>query len=974
MKTVTYGRRGFVSLGIAALLTGGAFLSTGFSKASAAASCTGNPSCDVFAGGGGPATATWTGGPVVGTSPDVNGPPEPVCQPGNCDRTAFTVHAAAGFTANNEITVSATATFDPGTTGGQVDVGILDASSSHAISSVTAANSPATAVAHDLPPGTYVVEVDGDTGDPVSMQTYSGSLSVSTSVRPPAPTPNLSSAITFSTPTVVDPVHSYGEPDIRIDHHGRVYVSGPTGTGTQRSLWSTSVDGGATWRQVSQGPPPTSVSPNPLTQPGGGDTDIAFDRSDKQYFADLYALACQRVAVTTNAGATTTENPGGCAPGLGGSDRQWLLVNDPPPGITVSSAYKGPYPLVYMEYNDVETPPATGSTGPAFWAKSVPGANPDDPGLTYSSARGTPQKTVFGADGYPSIDQVTGKVFQPNFSGQSVKLNIGTPDASGNLSFLDDASGGTANLITVANNVDNNGDVANFVVSSMDEARNLWVAWVGRDNGDPSKRQVFVAVASAATNWTIWSQPVQVSSPPSLVNIFPWVKASGRNGVADVVWYGSNVPSRPGFYPDPSTDLGQEWNVYMAQVTYPVDAGGGVQVLNGPAFAPLQVQVTPHPMDYNSACLQGTGCITSEGNRNLADFFEINSDANGAAQIVYDDLSNGLCQEAPGFTPTGAQVADHCGAAVVTVARQDSGPGLLGTDVSTTNTYPSKVPRGNGIKFADNPGARPDGDALFPVIAGGPAPSSNVPGMDLLGTSLSLSGGVLTVTSDVLDLSNPAATEAAVASSNLQFVTRWVMATPGDTHTPETHHYSMFYAMAEYGAQGAGCPTGNATTPCFYAGTAQSVDLCSVSACDPHVTVYPESGGTEANQLSGVNEPGQVQCPASPSVLTPCTVTININATDVGAPTATSLLEEVGTYSLASARPQAPLTNAQAQADQVPLEIDGVCCFNFQASTPSSNVPETPWTPALVGAGIGLLAASLAIRRRRRRASLATSL
>ena len=45
---------------------------------------------------------------------------------------------------------------------------------------------------------------------------------------------------------------------------------------------------------------------------------------------------------------------------------------------------------------------------------------------------------------------------------------------------------------------------------------------------------------------------------------------------------------------------------------------------------------------------------------------------------------------------------------------------------------------------------------------------------------------------------------------------------------------------------------------------------------------------------------------------------------------AKSLLESVGAYALATSHPEGATTNAQAQADNVPLEIDGDCCFNFQ--------------------------------------------
>ena len=77
-----------------------------------------------------------------------------------------------------------------------------------------------------------------------------------------------------------------------------------------------------------------------------------------------------------------------------------------------------------------------------------------------------------------------------------------------------------------------------------------------------------------------------------------------------------------------------------------------------------------------------------------------------------------------------------------------------------------------------------------------------------------------------------------------------------------------------------------------------------------------------------------------------------------------SLLEEVGSYAFASSHLQASIDNAQAQADNVPLEVDGICCFNFQANNLVS-VPEVPWVPALPLVGAALVAAGIARRRRR---------
>src|SRR6266550_8400387 len=137
--------------------------------------------------------------------------------------------------------------------------------------------------------------------------------------------------IAFSTPTVVDPIHTNGEPDIGIDPQGRVFVSGPTGTGTQRSTWFGSVDKGHTFRVISPGAPPSAIA-GLIDQPGGGDTDLNFDRGGKQYFIDLYALACLRVATTSDGGASVQQNFLGCD-GSPGADRPWLAVYDPPPGI-----------------------------------------------------------------------------------------------------------------------------------------------------------------------------------------------------------------------------------------------------------------------------------------------------------------------------------------------------------------------------------------------------------------------------------------------------------------------------------------------------------------------------------------------------------------------------------------------------------------------------------------------------------------
>ena len=724
-----------------------------------------------------------------------------------------------------------------------------------------------------------------------------------------------SSGIGFQVPTVVDPIHTNGEPDIAIDVQGRVFVSGPTGTGTQRSTWFGSVDGGQTFRVMAQKTPPNPVIGIPAPAPGGGDTDINFDRSGKQYFTDLYALTCLRVAVTgpTNSGAADQEDiyPGGCA-GIPGADRQWLAVYDPPPGTPNQSAYKaagGQTPLIYLEFNNVVGP---GPNGGAQWNKStdglafVNGTGDEVPATGSIGAVYSP----FGPDGYPAIDQVTGKVFQAagcrmsnGCTANGIFLNIGTPDATGTLHFLDATGTGQdlTKLIKIADTPTGSPDTL-FSVLSIDSARNLILVWCISSN-TPSQRQVFVSAASAASGWTSWTTPVQVSDGSTgtgdAVNVFPWIKAGGP-GRADAVWYGQDKNV------DPSSQSGQAWNVFMSQVVFPTNTAGGV---TGAVPTKTLVKVTPHPMHYNDICLMGTGCIESQGNRNLADFFVITIDATGAAEIVYDDTSNGLIQTAGGLvTPPG--FVDHPGAGVITIARQSSGLGLFGTAV----TGPSNAPVGG---LTDT-----SGDALYPVIGG------NVQrGMDILGSSMQLSadGGTLNVTTRVIDLSNPAGTAAAIAgTSNVQYVTRWQF---GNT---------LYYAAMENTV---------ANQPTFYAGKTQSIDLCSVSACFPHVLTYPEPS------FGGTAEPGTITCPAAPSASNPCSVTIAVRVGDIGmtpAMAARSLLEEVGGYALAATIQEGAENNATAESDTVPLEIDGVCCYNFKAA-----VQNGPTPPCRTAAGNG---------------------
>src|SRR5207248_10469006 len=107
------------------------------------------------------------------------------------------------------------------------------------------------------------------------------------------------SPITFGVPRIVDPIHAYGEPDIKVAPNGDVHASGPQGTGVQRSIWNISKDNGDSWRVVNAVPfntvaPACTLAPQVCLDinksslgPGGGDTEITISRNNTAFYNDL---------------------------------------------------------------------------------------------------------------------------------------------------------------------------------------------------------------------------------------------------------------------------------------------------------------------------------------------------------------------------------------------------------------------------------------------------------------------------------------------------------------------------------------------------------------------------------------------------------------------------------------------------------------------------------------------------------------
>jgi hypothetical protein len=779
----------------------------------------------------------------------------------------------------------------------------------------------------------------------------------------------------FATPTIVDPVNLYGEPDLRQDpaHPSTWYASGPWGTGTQLSIWNRSTDGTHTFRELHDHADPLHVGGSIRQPPGGGDTEIAVDHTGKFYGADLGALISQKAITSTDQGATLQQQSVPRVfqdPNAAGTDRQWFGLWDPPDPAAAhaNSAYKGPFPVNYMVYLRAADPVCTATYATAsavvsceMVASSVPSSSGDTSqvGLDYgcspsSSDVGSSNCPMWNlaGDGYVFLDQLTGKVVQAIDFQDPTSTASPIPDqaavevvAPGSTGYMDPATA-KRHIVATLNSANTS---AIFPVITEDSARNAYYVWVERPAGNraPNSWQVFYSWSppGADSEWDHWSAPIRVSHAPSNTATMPWVVA-GSDGNIDLAWYGTASPTS-----DPQDETNQDtanasWYLYMAQVT-------GADTAQ-PAIT--QVKAYDRPMHHGSICLVGLNCVTIQGNRNLADFFEITKDAQGAAYIVFNNTANDLIQQAPvAQQPLPEGTADHKGAEVTEVVRQVSGIGLYGTPISAPGDIGV-----DGITSAA-------GDALYEPIAG-----TNYPGLDVRGVSVVAKGDKLEAT---IQLTDPTAVASALTSIGAPFadlVVRW------------EYNSNLYFAAAEYNAA-------SSTPASFFDGASQSIDLCSVSACDPHLMTYP--GPDIAPNTSHSTTGTVVNADATSGA--PGTITMDVPRADVGGPKDGERLDSVGAYSLVSLLSfDAPLPNAMAENDMVPMEVDGACCFTpflgtsvASAATPSSTVQGTTTSgggatpgalpntsavaaarPGAAGAAVGaVLGAAVVFARRRRR-------
>lgn len=418
-----------------------------------------------------------------------------------------------------------------------------------------------------------------------------------------------------------------GEPNIKADRNGNLYVMAAGSTPIGCELWSLPPGAGTS---TFRGAPDDGA--------GGGDCDIAFspDVPAGQTAQTLAYASLTLPDITVgrsidSAQSFTTPNPVGSQ--IVADDRQWLaaaggntfylsshiVASD---NIAVSKSTDGgqtysfaglaidPAHLPQAAYNNELSPLVVDVTSPA---------NPK-PVYTMFSAPSTAAANLNSAAG-TTQDNNNALYLASSFDGGQTWAD--TPIYIG-------PAGASYNRI--------------FPTLSIDSSGELWAAWsdnlhiyvshaltrastatlpTGTSLWDPDAGATIVpetltSLTDAPAGTLAWTSPVQLDPPGTTSNVFAWVTGGGPDR-ADVVWY-SGTGSGSG--PDDPT---AQWIVRYA---------GLHETKKGLAVIP-QV-ASSHVMHVGQICETGVNCSIN-GNRDLLDFLEVTITPDGRAAIAWSD-------------------------------------------------------------------------------------------------------------------------------------------------------------------------------------------------------------------------------------------------------------------------------------------------------------------------------------------------
>ncbi len=391
-----------------------------------------------------------------------------------------------------------------------------------------------------------------------------------------------------------------GEPEIKVDNFGNIYVTAIQGVPGGVDLWK-SINNGASFVYLGQ---PDGAQDKCPTIPqcaalGGGDDQIDVSPGGYLYVSSLWL---GNVTMSTSYdGGTGGVLPGQkwevhpAAAGLVSDDRQWVAAYGPS---TINMTWAT---------TSLTNPP--GGIG-LFFDKSTDG------GKTFSvPVEITPTTTLNSVDveGNLVVDPYNGNLYTayiPNSGSNKINLSRST---DGGATWL------TTTAYTGPAGTDNRGV---FPILAVDRGGNLHLVFT-RIDATRNCHIFLTSTANPAAASPTWLPAVQVDSGSgnTTTGVEPWVVA-GSPGVVDITWLGS-AKANP--------DVAGDWYIFFSQTT---NALSGSPLFN-------EAQVTAARVHDHSICFNGGGCTANPSaepeNRDLLEYYTMTLDPAGNANIIYAD-------------------------------------------------------------------------------------------------------------------------------------------------------------------------------------------------------------------------------------------------------------------------------------------------------------------------------------------------
>ncbi len=604
-----------------------------------------------------------------------------------------------------------------------------------------------------------------------------------------------SGGIGFGPTTVVDDQREGAEPDVKVCGPDATwsyancggdnpYVSWPFGFSTTSSFISRSQDQGKSFKLV----PNNLGTGKPSACPGGGDTDLgvspgAMQAQDFLSFIDLQGLTNFSSGVSPDGGKTFTAD---CVTTLTAPvDRQWFGFYKNPSGAS-GVAGTGNGAATYLDYDIV-----AGTTSAPTCSNNIGGnvfvvQKSTDGGLTYAAP-----VTVDCNDGIAGNMQVNNTQTinnQPNpayghvYAIHTAFKTVGTSPTTDAVAMNRSIDGGATWTKTVVFQAGSSSACPaecvvgeDFAVLAIDKAGGLYAVWAQNptDASGVTNGPGHIYYAYSSDEGAHWTSEQQVDANGTTdVNLFAWV-AAGDPGKIDVAWYGTNKASGVNTFDSGSQTT--DWYPYLTQVT-------GADTAS-PSFS-TPVRVSQHPNHNGGICTMGIGCTTG-GDRSLADFFQVDVNKAGGADVIFADTSNNSNTSASGNQ-----------SALVDEARQISGSTLFGTTLSGANTTCTAVT--TTPCQADGTGdARYEANSMV---------NNSVLKLDITGSSLNISPTDTTkldVRMNIADLSSlPSAADANATdfganNTYVDYLTSWNYHVPGNGQAQFDSTGNIYYAYLE---------------------------------------------------------------------------------------------------------------------------------------------------------------------------------